>query len=130
MVVNPKAVIKLSVSNFIKDYAGNLFPCRSYSKIISLVPSLTDLLFSFGLKQSIIGVTKYCTFPQHARDEPRQIIGGTKNPDIENIIKLKPDLVLMNQEENQKKHYDLLVNYGIPVFLSFPRTIFEAKSLF
>ena len=116
--------------DFIEDYNGNLFPIKSYKRIISLVPSLTDLLFSFELDNSIVGVTKYCTYPSYARDEPRKVVGGTKNPDIDQIISLKPDIVLMNQEENQRKHYDLLINSKIPVFSTFPRSVLEAKSLF
>ena len=84
----------------IYDYLGNPFSIKRYNRIVSLVPSLTELLFSFGLERSIIGVTKYCTFPTHARDEPRIIVGGTKNPDLEAIKSLHPDLILMNQEEN------------------------------
>lgn len=115
---------------YISDYKNNQFPIQSYTRIISLVPSLTDLLFSFGLEHSIIGVTKYCTYPANAMDPPRTIVGGTKNPDIEKIIQLKPDILLMNEEENQLKHYDALVKAGIAVFVTFPKTVSETISMF
>ena len=114
----------------ILDYLGNQFPIKQYTRIISLVPSLTELLFSFKLENSIIGVTKYCTFPSHARDKPRTIIGGTKNLNIQEIFDLKPDIVLINQEENQIKHYTQLVTLKIPVFVTFPKNVNEALKLF
>ncbi len=120
----------MTTTHYVSDYKGNNFPITSYKRIISLVPSLTDLLFSFGLETSIVGVTKYCTFPAHAMDKPREIVGGTKNPDIKKIISLKPDIVLMNEEENQLKHYDRLIEAGIQTFVTFPRNVPEALSMF
>ena len=105
-MANLKAAIKVvnkltSTNNSVIDFAGNLFPVKNYSRIISLVPSLTDLLFSFGLEKSIIGVTKYCVYPPRAQESPRKIVGGTKNPNIQQILALNPDIVLVKQEENQ-----------------------------
>ena len=119
-----------SSNSFVTDFIGNIFQVKSYNRIISLVPSLTDLLFSFGLGNRIVGVTKYCTYPVNARDKPRTIVGGTKNPDIKTIVNLNPDIILINQEENQLKHYHLLKEYGLPVFVTFPKTVSEAVSLF
>ena len=119
-----------SSNSFVTDYVGNIFKVSTYSRIVSLVPSITDLLFSFGLADCIVGVTKYCTHPVYARDSPRTIVGGTKNPDIQSIIDLKPDIVLINQEENQLKHYNLLKELGLSVFVTFPKTVSEAISLF
>ena len=116
--------------NSVKDYTGNDYPIKKYSRIISLVPSLTDLLFSFGLENSIVGVTKYCVLPPRAKDSPRIEVGGTKNPNIQNIISLHPDLVLVNQEENQLKHYQALIDAHIPVFVTFPKSVNDAVSLF
>lgn len=119
-----------SITNFVTDFAGNSFPVKKYSRIVSLVPSLTDLLFSFGLENSIVGVTKYCVYPARAQQTPRKIVGGTKNPNIQQILALEPDIVLVNQEENQLKHYQALIDAHIHVFVTFPRTINEAVSLF
>ena len=71
-------------------------------RIISVVPSLTEILFDFGLDhQHIVGRTKFCIHPKD-KIQFVPIIGGTKNLDIEKIIHLKPDLILANKEENQK----------------------------
>ena len=110
--------------NFIIDKTNNKFYSKSYKRIISLVPSITELLFSFGLENYIIGVTKYCIHPPEA--QKKTIIGGTKNPNIELIKNLQPDLVLINKEENQKKHYDLLLKEKILVFVVYPQTVDEA----
>lgn len=115
--------------SYVEDSNGNKFTIKQYNRIISLVPSITDLLFSFGLENSIIGVTKYCTSPENARSLPRKVLGGTKNPQIAEIIELKPDLVLMNQEENQLKHYNILLESNIPVFVTYPRTVLDALAM-
>ena len=115
---------------FISDYQNNFFPSKHYKRVVSLVPSLTDVLFSFGLDEAIIGVTKYCTYPVYAQDLPRIVVGGTKNPNIKQIIDLNPDIVLVNQEENQLKHYSMLKDAHIPVFVTFPKSVPEALKLF
>ena len=68
-------------------------------KIISLVPSLTELLFDLGLGNQVIGVTRFCI---HPKQETKKIqkIGGTKTVKIERVIQLKPDLIIANKEEN------------------------------
>ena len=64
-------------------------------KIISLVPSQTELLYDLGLENNIIGITKFCIHPQHLK-KTKQIIGGTKNLHLEKIKQLKPDLIIAN----------------------------------
>lgn len=73
-----------------------------YKRIISLVPSLTELLFDLGLKDQLVGRTRFCV---HPKDEIQdiEIIGGTKNPNIEKIRDLDPDFILANKEENRKE---------------------------
>ena len=72
-----------------------------YPKIISLVPSITLLLFDLGLENSIIGRTKFCI---HPKEKVKQIptIGGTKNIDIEKIKALQPTIIFATKEENEK----------------------------
>ncbi len=69
-------------------------------KIISLVPSQTELLFDLGLSNQIVGVTRFCVHPFAA--QKKQIIGGTKKVDFDKILALKPDLILGNKEENER----------------------------
>ena len=71
-------------------------------KIISLVPSQTELLFDLGLKDSIVGITKFCVHPNHLK-RTKTIVGGTKNINIEKIKALHPDIILCNKEENTKE---------------------------
>ena len=76
-------------------------------KIISLVPSITELLFDLGLKNQIIGRTKFCIHPQPEIKAIPQF-GGTKKLHIENIIKANPDLIVANKEENLKSEIEEL----------------------
>lgn len=75
--------------------------------IISLVPSLTELLFDLGLGNNVIGRTRFCVHPKDkVPDIP--IVGGTKNPRLDKIRDLKPDLIIANKEENRQSDVDQL----------------------
>lgn len=77
-------------------------------KVISLVPSITEALFDLGLTENeIIGRTKFCIHPEE-KVKNIEIIGGTKNLNIEKIKSLKPDLILANKEENVKEQVESL----------------------
>jgi ABC-type Fe3+-hydroxamate transport system substrate-binding protein len=94
-------------------------------RIISLVPSLTEALYAFGLGDRIVAITDYCVEPPGlVRTKPT--IGGTKNPDVRAILHLKPDLVVANVEENRKADVEVLQAHGIAVFISFPQTVANA----
>jgi ABC-type Fe3+-hydroxamate transport system substrate-binding protein len=71
------------------------------TRIVSLVPSQTELLFDLGLDAEVIGITKYCIHPPHWQSE-KAIVGGTKNFQIDIIDSIKPDLIIGNREENYK----------------------------
>lgn len=68
-------------------------------RIVSLVPSLTELLVDLGLKDKLVGVTKFCVHPQSIRKE-KIVVGGTKEVHFDKIKSLQPDLVICNKEEN------------------------------
>ncbi len=68
-------------------------------RIISLVPSQTELLYDLGLEQTIVGLTKFCVHPIHLKAD-KQIVGGTKQINLDKIKALKPDIILCNKEEN------------------------------
>lgn len=76
-------------------------------RIVSLVPSLTELLFDLGLGHRVVGRTRFCVHPKESVDKV-PVIGGTKNPTIEKIRELNPDLVIANREENRKEDVELL----------------------
>jgi len=77
------------------------------NRIISLVPSQTELLHFLELELETIGITKFCVHPSSWHREKIKI-GGTKNIDIEKIITLEPDLIIANKEENVKEQVEKL----------------------
>ncbi|HUF91869.1 MAG TPA: cobalamin-binding protein [Candidatus Limnocylindria bacterium] len=97
-------------------------------RIVSLVPSTTELLCALGLADALVGVTVYCAEPADVvRDKPR--VGGEKDPDLAAIRALAPDLVIANIEENVREHVDTLRAWGIPVWVTFPRTVAEGLAM-
>ena len=85
-------------------------------RIVSLVPSQTELLFDLGLGEQVIGVTKFCIYPPEAR-QSATVIGGTKNFDFDKIAALQPDLIIGNKEENYQTGIEQLAT-KYPVWLS------------
>jgi ABC-type Fe3+-hydroxamate transport system substrate-binding protein len=86
------------------------------SRIISLVPSQTELLSDLGLEEETIGITKFCVHPPHwYRKKVR--VGGTKKLNIDLITQLSPDLIIANKEENSKDDIEVLAN-RFPVWIS------------
>lgn len=83
----------------IDQMGRKLFAPAFPKRIISLVPSQTELLYYLGLKDRIVGVTKFCVHPQEARQN-KVVIGGTKKVHINKVKDLEPDLILGNKEEN------------------------------
>ncbi|MGN6418880.1 MAG: helical backbone metal receptor [Pseudobacter sp.] len=85
-------------------------------RIISLVPSQTELLYDLGLEQEVVGITKFCIHPQSwFRTKTR--IGGTKNIKSDLIRQLQPDLIIANKEENVKEQVEALAA-DYPVWIS------------
>lgn len=87
------------------------------NRIISLVPSLTELLFDLGLKEELVGVTKFCVHPKNIRKHAT-VIGGTKKVNISRCLELEPDFVLANKEENIEHQVQSLSDQGITVYVS------------
>ncbi|MDP4285680.1 MAG: helical backbone metal receptor [Bacteroidota bacterium] len=85
----------------------NIPRIKKYSRIISLVPSQTELLFYLGLEDEVIGITKFCVHPKKwFRNKTR--VGGTKNINFKTIDQLSPDLIIANKEENEKEQIEKL----------------------
>jgi len=89
---------------------------------VSLVPSDTYTLLRLGAADRIVGRTRYCVEPS-AEVAAIPEVGGTKDPDIDAILELRPDLVVMNEEENTRKDADRLRREGIAVLATFPQTV-------
>jgi ABC-type Fe3+-hydroxamate transport system substrate-binding protein len=78
------------------------------NRIVSLVPSKTELLFDLGLDEQVVGITKFCVHPLHwFRSKMR--IGGTKNVNLEKVASLNPDLIIANKEENTQSEIEWLM---------------------
>jgi ABC-type Fe3+-hydroxamate transport system substrate-binding protein len=94
-------------------------------RVVSLVPSITESLFDLGFGKSVVGITDFCIHPAYELTLlPR--IGGTKNPRVEEIIELQPDLVFANQEENTPAAVHALRDAGVRVVVNFPLTVEQA----
>jgi iron complex transport system substrate-binding protein len=106
----------------------NALPPRAYTRIVSLVPSLSEALFALGLGDRLVGVTDYCVHPKDAfRDLPK--VGGTKDADLEAIAALAPDLVIANHEENTARVVRKLAEAEIDVWVTYPRTVHDGARL-
>lgn len=93
-------------------------------RIISLVPSQTELLYELGLDEQVKGITKFCVHPEKwFRNKTR--IGGTKNINISMIHQLNPDLIIANKEENGKEQIEELEKH-YPVWISDVTTLQDA----
>ncbi|MEJ2005998.1 MAG: helical backbone metal receptor, partial [Cyclobacteriaceae bacterium] len=97
------------------------------ARIVSLVPSLTELLFSLGLKEQMVGRTKFCIHPSNDIDGV-EIVGGTKKFSVERIKALHPDLIIANKEENDRKLVDQLTD-DFPVWVSDVSDLYSAIDL-
>lgn len=93
-------------------------------RIISLVPSQTELLFDLGLDTEIIGITKFCIHPREKFKRSTKI-GGTKMLDLAKIRELKPDLIIGNKEENDRAQIEELMK-EFPVWMSDIKVLPEA----
>jgi len=96
-------------------------------RIISVVPSQTELLYDLGLENNIVGITKFCVHPASALAEKTKV-GGTKKLDIEKIVELKPDLIIANKEENTKEQIEALQKL-FPVWVSDINTLDDAYAM-
>ncbi len=106
-----------------KDQMVNIVHLDKFpERIVSLVPSQTELLVDLGLSEKIVGVTRYCVHPKGFKKE-KVLIGGTKRFDFDKIEALSPDLIIGNKEENYKEGIEELQK-KYPVWMS---DIFDLK---
>lgn len=96
-------------------------------RIISLCPSITETLFAFGLKDRIVGRTRYCIHPEALIDEVKKV-GGTKKVQADAIDELQPDLIIAEKEENPREIVETL-SRKYPVFTAEVKTYSEALKM-
>jgi ABC-type Fe3+-hydroxamate transport system substrate-binding protein len=97
-------------------------------RIVSLVPSITEILFALGVGDAVVGCTIYCTQPPDGVATKTRV-GGEKNPKLELIRDLGADLVVANIEENLREHVETLRGWGVDVHVVYPRTVVEGIAL-
>lgn len=97
-------------------------------RIVSLCPSVTELVCDLGAASELVGVTRFC---HHPADVVASIekVGGTKDPDVARIVALRPDVVLMNEEENRLEDAEALTAAGVRVQSDLPRTASETAAM-
>ena len=99
-----------------------------YGRVVSLVPSLTETMFGLGANGRLVGRTMYCIEPK-GRLSDILSCGGTKNPQIDTVLSLAPDLVLACVEENKPEHLAEIEEAGVAVFAVMPRTLDDVSTL-
>ncbi|MBI4271355.1 MAG: cobalamin-binding protein [Candidatus Rokubacteria bacterium] len=85
------------------------------ARIVSLVPSVTEIVFALGAEDRLVGVTDFCDYPPAARRKPH--VGGMLAPSLEVIVSLRPDLVVATTEGSREETVSQLQRLGIPVYL-------------
>ncbi len=116
-----KQKVKSNPDNIVTDDLGKSFNTNSeITKIISLAPNLTELIFSLGVGNKIVGDTKYCNYPDSAKNIEK--VGDLLTVDAEKIISLEPDIVFITVEGNSRSDYEKLKSLGMKVFVSNPRS--------
>lgn len=110
------------------DQTGRVIKIKTPARrIVSVVPSQTELLEALGLEEEVVGITKFCIHPERWF-RSKQRIGGTKTLHVDHILELEPDLVIANKEENEKEQILELAGQ-IPVWISNVNSLKEAYDM-
>jgi iron complex transport system substrate-binding protein len=97
------------------------------ARIVSLVPSVTEIVFSLGAEERLVGRTDFCDYPAAVRGKPS--VGGMVNPNLETLVALKPDLVVATDEGNREETFSQLERLRIPIYLVHANRIAETVDL-
>ena len=96
-------------------------------RIVSLVPSVTEIFYALQAESLLVGVTDFCDFPPEARSRPK--VGGMVAPSLEAIVALRPDLVIATNEGTREDTFTQLSRVGVPVYLVAAHHVADATSL-
>lgn len=111
-----------------RDMLGRDLTLPSHpARIVSLVPSVTEILFALKAADMIVGVTDFCDFPAEARRKPS--VGGMVAPSLEAMAALRPDLVIATTEGTREDTFAQLTRLGVPVYLVAVHRVAEVKAL-
>src|SRR5512137_2365476 len=95
----------------------------SPTRIVSLAPNITEILYDLGLGDRVVAVTDYCDYPPAVKAKPR--VGGFTNPSLEAIVAARPDLVILTDDGNPRAIYNRLKDLGIPCHVFSARRLKE-----
>jgi iron complex transport system substrate-binding protein len=99
---------------FIDDAGRKLYVAKAPNRVVSLAPSITEMLFALGLDEQVVGVTEFCDFPAAATAKPKI---GYANPNLESLLALRPDMVVAPREFSRANVLAKLDELKVPVFL-------------
>ncbi len=112
----------LSHAATLHDSLGrNVNLCSAPMRIISLAPSITEMIYFLGLGDRLVGVTRFSYFPKEARGKPK--VGVYTDINVEKVITLNPDLVIATADGNKRGDVEMLEEAGIPIYVVNPRKV-------
>lgn len=114
----------ISVKDMMGEKVTFQFPAE---RIISLVPSQSELIWELGLQNQLVGITKFCIHPKEMFSKVERV-GGTKKVNLDKVIQLQPDLIIGNKEENEKSDILNLKKY-FPVWMSDIKNVWDAYQM-
>jgi iron complex transport system substrate-binding protein len=115
----------LASRTFVDDLGRKIYLSKPPTRVVSLAPSITETLFAIGLGQRVVGVTEFCDYPPEARAKPKV---GYRNPNLETIVALQPDLVLAPREFLGVDVVGKLEQLKIPAFILDAKTVEDIPS--
>jgi iron complex transport system substrate-binding protein len=105
------------------DLGRELILKKEIKRVISLAPSVTELIFEAGGGEKLVGVTTYCNYPEAVRNIAK--VGDTQIPSLEKIVALEPDMVFISKESQLERFSGILAEKGIQVYVVDPKSPLE-----
>jgi len=115
----------LAQRTFVDDLSRKVYLAKAPARVVSLAPSITEILFAIGLADRVVGVTQFCDYPPEARTKPKV---GYAQPNLESLLALQPDLVLAPREFMRVDLISRLEQLKIPVFILDAKTVEDIAS--
>jgi len=112
--------------DFVDEVGRTVRVPQPVQRVISLAPSLTEAIYALGLQDRLVADTDFCDYPPDALKKPK--VGGAINPSLEQIVALRPDLVLVTKSLNRLETVRALDGLGIPSYATDPHTVKEIVS--
>lgn len=113
--------MQLSAETFRDSVGGKVVLSSAPERIVSLAPSITEIIYFLGLGNRLVGVTRFSYFPEQAKKKPT--IGAYTDINLEKVLTLDPDLVIATADGNKKEDIGMLKEAGIPVYVVNPRKV-------